>query len=523
MWRFMRRFGEWNLRPDVRFVGSFARWLTIFVFAYVYLSQFKGAMIDDAYITLQYARTLRDSLTWGFYAGYPANTATSPLNVWLLSVAGLLIHDMPTAVVFLSSIESVALIALLGRLSVYTGGRIFSFGAALALLGNPLIISTLGLESLLFAVLLVAAVYCFVYRRSILLALTLACLVLTRPDGVLAALVFIPLYGRGWWRPAILYLVALAPWCLFAWIFLGGVAPDTLLLKISQRSWGGWTFATGPVLYAKAYPAETLTAFALIPFASLMPLVKDQKVRRLSRSLILYALLFYAVYSWLGVPPYHWYYAPVIVAFTLAAVLGLMSLRLPRFSGALLFPVLIPVLGLLNYLFQSGIPPTEMPIHTNWAQAIRYAEIGEWLRKNLPDTARIRLTGEIGTVSYYAERYLFDEFSCRHEQLPMLRYITANDRLFAKVLSFNYQWWEPGPPCGPYSHYLIMIPRASYTVPADGEILAHWVIHSRWVRDGHVLLVQNSRSTTVSAAGPSRRNEGLAGEHAESSGEKDAF
>jgi len=522
----MRRFGRWNPWTGMRFFGLvrlFTRWPPIAVFIYVYLSQFKGALIDDAYTTLQYARTLRDSLTWGFYAGYPANTATSPLNVWLLSVAGLLIHDMPTAVVFLASIESVALIALLGRLSVYTGGRIFSFGAALGLLGNPLIISTLGLESLLFATLLVAAVCCFVYRRSILLALTLVCLVLTRPDGILAALVFIPLYGRGWWRPAILYLVALAPWCLFAWIVLGGVAPDTLLLKISQRSWGGWTFANGPVLYAQAYPAETLTAFALVPLASLTPLVKDQKVRRLSRPLMLYGLLFYTAYSWLGVPPYHWYYAPVIVALTLAAVLGLMSLHPPRFSGAFLFPLLIPVVGLLNYLFQSGIPPAEMPIHTNWAQAVKYAEIGAWLRENLPDTARIRLTGEIGTVSYYAGRYLFDEFSCRHEQLPMLRHVTAHDHLSAKILSFNYRWWEPGPPCGPYSHYLVMIPQEGYTVPGNGEVLAHWVIHSRWMRDGHVLLVRNSRSTTVSAAGPSRRNEGSAGENAEPLGEKDAF
>ncbi len=42
------------------------------------------ALIDDAYITLSYARNLATRLHWGLIPTEPANSATSPLNVLLL-------------------------------------------------------------------------------------------------------------------------------------------------------------------------------------------------------------------------------------------------------------------------------------------------------------------------------------------------------------------------------------------------------------------------------------------------------
>ena len=47
------------------------------------------ALIDDAYITLDYARSLAQHGQWALVPGHPANTATSPLNVLLL--AGLIV------------------------------------------------------------------------------------------------------------------------------------------------------------------------------------------------------------------------------------------------------------------------------------------------------------------------------------------------------------------------------------------------------------------------------------------------
>ena len=50
------------------------------------------ALIDDAYITLAYARNLATRLHWGLIATEPANAATSPLNVLLLAAATALLR-----------------------------------------------------------------------------------------------------------------------------------------------------------------------------------------------------------------------------------------------------------------------------------------------------------------------------------------------------------------------------------------------------------------------------------------------
>ncbi|MDP9356265.1 MAG: hypothetical protein M3R02_13470, partial [Chloroflexota bacterium] len=52
----------------------------------------RGALIDDAYITLSYARNLATDLHWGLIPTERANSATSPLNVLLLGGATALLR-----------------------------------------------------------------------------------------------------------------------------------------------------------------------------------------------------------------------------------------------------------------------------------------------------------------------------------------------------------------------------------------------------------------------------------------------
>ena len=44
-------------------------------------------LVDDAYITLSYARNVAEHLHWGMIPAEESNTATSPLNVMMLAVA----------------------------------------------------------------------------------------------------------------------------------------------------------------------------------------------------------------------------------------------------------------------------------------------------------------------------------------------------------------------------------------------------------------------------------------------------
>ena len=60
-------------------------WCCFAVALYWYLSLFRNALIDDAFITLSYARNILRSGTWGVFPSLIANSATSPLNILLLA------------------------------------------------------------------------------------------------------------------------------------------------------------------------------------------------------------------------------------------------------------------------------------------------------------------------------------------------------------------------------------------------------------------------------------------------------
>lgn len=470
-------------------VWRVVRWLLLVTLLYLYLSRFQQALIDDAYITLQYARNLRDYGAWGFYPDYLANTVTSPLNVWLLAATGFVVRDLPTTAIVLATAESLLLFLLLRQIGARIGSQFFGIGAYVALLGNPLLVSTLGLESLLFATLLTASACCWLIGRPVALACCLALLTLTRPDGVLLFVVLLA-FSRRRLLTCGAYLVALLPWYAYSWSYLGGLAPDTLLIKVDQHAWGAWSFGGGPLLYLVRYPLQTIATLIFLPLSLRLPWTPHGPARQLAEPLAVYAVLYFGAYTLLGVPPYHWYYAPLVTAVTLIALLNLAAVRPAQARRLRVVVPALPALGLLLYFAQAGITPKEAPIHTNWAPAARYQEIGTWLRANLPEDSHIKLNGEIGTVSFYSERHIFDRFSCRQAQMPMMNRQIETSSLMALALAINHAWWQPGPECEPYSHHLIMVPRPTYEPPDDGEVVMEWTIQSRWVPEGHVLLVQ---------------------------------
>src|SRR5687767_8104410 len=76
-------------------------WLLFGGILFLYLNLFRHALIDDAFITLRYVKTLLTSGTWGFFPGTIANSATSPLNVLLLAGVSLFLGPTVHAAVAL--------------------------------------------------------------------------------------------------------------------------------------------------------------------------------------------------------------------------------------------------------------------------------------------------------------------------------------------------------------------------------------------------------------------------------------
>ena len=483
---------------------------------YLSLSCFKRSLIDDAFITLQYAATLRHHGHWGFFADRITNTATSPLDVWLTAFVGLFTSDMVDAAIWLAAAEYAALAVVLALLSrrLFGGG----YWAAVAFVGiaaNPLLLSSLGLETMLYTVLLVTSLYLLVFRRWLVLAVVLALLTLARPDGAVlfAVMVFFidpagdgtkaaqgrrALEASGRWRLrarfTAVYLLCLLPWYVFSWVYLGSALPDTFFLKVANP-WGRYGFASGLCLYLRRYPLQTLSSFALVPFVPFAVLNRSREGARVLRVLAWFAAAYYAAYALMEVGPYHWYFAPLAASGALMGSFGLASAysraRAPVARAVLCAAPLLAVVGVsVFFLRADSFPPTEAPIHTNWATRDQYEEIALWLRDHLGPGERIKLQGEIGTMAFYSRRQLMEAFSCRREADWLLRRFEGSGWLARNLAKINFLWYDAGPPCGPYSYYLVSAPRPLSDEEIGRPPLKRWRISSTWVREGTVALLR---------------------------------
>ncbi|WP_168169525.1 hypothetical protein [Pseudonocardia sp. HH130629-09] len=426
----------------------------------------RGALIDDAYITLAYVRTLALHGEWGVSPGLPANSATSPLNVLLQAAVTLVVRDAVVA----AGIVLAGLMALLTHWSAGTAAALGlpSWTAALPaplLLANPLLLSTGGLETYLAVVLLAGLAHAAVTGRARTAGVLCALLVLTRPDlvvvAVLAVVAVPALRRRRWAVGAAAFLVA-APWYLFSWVVLGSFVPDTLLWKVGD-SWGRdhITFANGLTVYARVFPVATV--LALLPaVAGVVGGLAWGAVRRRGRAAVtvlgLGAAVHAAAFVVIGTAPYHWYYGPAVGALTVLAAWSVGALARPvRRDGpapravttlsaatATLLTAVLAVLAVASAAFDigHGTPWRLAPISTNHATAAEYARVASGLHGTVVSA------GELGALAYFCDRRctIDDPLS---ERAPMLTRIAARRAEAGPVASVlydvNYLFLRPAP------------------------------------------------------------------------------
>jgi hypothetical protein len=112
------------------------------------------AMLDDSMITLSYARTLAEHGQWGMVAGLPSNSATSVLNVLLLAAIVAVIGHPVVAVGILLMVTMAAVAWWATFIAEDARLPIRAFPAAIVglLLVNPILVSTIGLETYLASI-----------------------------------------------------------------------------------------------------------------------------------------------------------------------------------------------------------------------------------------------------------------------------------------------------------------------------------------------------------------------------------
>lgn len=418
------------------------------------------ALIDDAYITLDYARSLAQHGQWALVPGHPANTATSPLNVLLL--AGLIVlsgHPVVSVGILLIvslAATGAALSAICARLERS------SWLAAIAvslLVVNPLLISTIGLETYLGIALIAILGAAVVARRPVAVGLVCGLLVLTRADlaafalaALIAVIVGSPTRTRARRAAQVMGVagVVALPWFVVSWWWLGSAVPDTLLFKTSE-TWAGNSFAVGLWHYRLAYPLAV--ALSVVPAAlGLVVLAVWSAVgarRRTGSAGVLAvvwglgALLHITVYLLLRPPPYHWYYGPAIGSLSMLAVLGVGILdRRLQWTGSTLGAVLIAA----AVVFLVARPWQIMPISSNWASPAEYAA----LAARAPSGTTVAAFGEVGTVAYFCDCTVVDRFSDRAQVAHLLRTErAAANPVVRTLLDWNYHRFKAGPPIRP--------------------------------------------------------------------------
>jgi hypothetical protein len=451
------------------------------------------SLVDDAYITLAYARNVAVDLHWGLTPQQVSNTATAPGNVLLLAAVTAL-TDLFGDVrpVLALGIVCVLCGAAIGwgwarvghalRLPWWAGAA----GAALVVL-NPFLVSALGLEVLPTAAVLVLLLTAAVeqHRRYGPLAFGLlgGLAVLIRPDlvvfvGVLA--LFTPAVLRKLYVAVPAALLVGAPWYVWSWFHFGSAVPDTFVIKTLQRSFDGVNFANGPFVMFADRPWLVLVAFVPAVLGAVLTLVcvlaAPLRLPRLRGTaapigLGVGAALYYAAYCVLTVPPYHWYYVPPMIGLTTAGA-ALAGRLAARADGTPTRAVAVPFAGAAGVLVAAtvallgmqGAPWVTPPVFGNWAVTPDYARAGVAIGERVGDDV-VRNPGEIGVLAYFCRCAMVNDFTDRGVIVPLVQQrIDRAGPILRPLLELNYRnldrtrlplqaryelRYEPGPGAGP--------------------------------------------------------------------------
>ncbi|MGC7100313.1 hypothetical protein ACPZ19_37000 [Amycolatopsis lurida] len=485
----------------------------------------KDSLTDDAYITLAYAKNLAVHGEWGLIAGEHANSATSPLNILLLALATLLtrIFGDPHPVIALGLV-TVAAGAVIGWawMRLVAALRLPSFAGVLGILVvllNPFVLSAVGLEVLLIPAALILLTLFAVEGRPVWFGAIAGLAVMIRLDLVVFVLIlaFSAAAIRRKLVKAVLSAVAVAgPWYLFSWIAFGSAVPDTLVIKQLQGGlFGEWSFFTGPVMYFTGRKIVTAVAFApalaglfvLVSWFMVRFAVRWEKVeggREGHKEIVkigpLAALgaggvVYYGVYTLMGVGPYHWYFVAPIVSLSMSGVAILAfwlarsreQERLESRPPALALGLVgLALLGNIAVVAKPGVPWESPLIFGNWASAPDYARVGKALGERLGG-ATVSSPGEIGTLAYYCDCKIVDEFSDRGRVVDKVeKRIAEANPITSFALRVNYFFFDRSIKPEPIQYELRYA-----SGPAVGP--DSWTVHSAAKGVGHFSLVPAGR------------------------------
>ncbi|HVN53367.1 MAG TPA: hypothetical protein VMT46_03475 [Anaerolineaceae bacterium] len=390
------------------------------LFGMVYLGMISSALYfiyrnyayDDPFITYRYSFNLSHGLGFVYNIGQKTLSTTTPLFTLTLAALSFFWRNIPHVANLIGAISIAA-----GALCLYDLSRSWKtpwvgWVSLLLYPTLPLMTNTIGSETPLYLAFILGAFAAYARKHFSITAVCIGLATLTRPDGILVAIVLglayiLQHHGQILWKPALILAGMLMIWYGFAWFYFGSPLPVTLMVKhqqglmtISQKFAPGLFTILG--WYFKNWP------YWLLAFLGLIGLIRAFWRRSSFRMILLWTGVYFLSYSILGITRYFWYYAPLVPGFIIAVGSGLeeliawISLRWPKLKKGPVLAVL--VLGGFSIWQFSQIWKSAQTSDPRYPV---YAKTGIWLNENTPPGAKIGAL-EVGIIGYYAQRTMID-------------------------------------------------------------------------------------------------------------------
>lgn len=369
----------------------------------------RQAMPDDALITLSFARNLAEHGCWCLSAGVETNTATSPLNVWLL--AGLIAltgHAFWAAAAVLAA--SLGAVAMWLR---HIGGPLVSLLGTAAIATSPLLASAVGMETVLAVAVLVGVVRYAADERWVLAGVMCGLSWLARPDLVIAAVAAISVLALARRQVRLLASLAIgalvaAPWTVFSWFYFGSAFANSVTVKWANGAWnGGRTSLTSLGYFFGGWPALTVVTSVFMVAGVVAVLVGIRLRAWPATAFGTAALAHLGALASTSTPPTAYYLGPSFAGLALAFVILSVRSRVGVALSVLLVAAGIAVLVGNGPWWERGFAP----IRQNWATNSQY----EAIARELPAGFPIMSTTEIGALAFYC-----------HDRCQVIDYVLAD-------------------------------------------------------------------------------------------------
>jgi hypothetical protein len=403
-----------------------------------------GFPLDDPWIHLQFARTLREFGAFSYFRTEMVTAgSTSPLYTLLLALGFVFTsHEMALSyflgITFLA-VAGAFFVLLLRRLT--PGMPLFALAGLLGFVMEPRLCwaAISGMETTLFIACVLASLYFFAAGRWRLLALSMGGLIWIRPEGVLlvALLTGGTVYrmyfeaspeadpprgsnpGSPWIRlrvPLALFLLIASGYFSMNLALSGSLFPNSYAAKVNYDISGRPAFPAQVFAY---FTGGHMSVIALLAVVGAVVAVRDfLRLRRSEPFLILCWIVLLILVYWRELPFMYQegrYVMPAIGPFMLLGLVG--AAAAPEFLRRRFFPrsdgrwiSRAPIALALIPVVQS-FSPGETP-DGKYAEACRYIRDRQvktacWLHDNLPGNAVVA-THDIGAIGFYSELRVVD-------------------------------------------------------------------------------------------------------------------